>query len=466
MKEHNDDEKIEDYIRQNVIQHYESISQGGDNRVESAEDNLDEKMTGNADQEAEHRQQENGQTESKLLKSPKAKKKNNKRKENKSVKNNSRKNAGKNAENNTRNRSQESTGKKGVFWKVWLAAVVVSLIVIAGVWGLLWKFLASYEKAQPENVANEVVAMCNEDDVSGLMNYIQEETDSPFENNDTVMAYVENSIGTGTWSCQKKLDEYSDDTPVYKLCREGKQQAVLRLSTQDKTGAFGQKRWQVAGIDGIFAGKQDYTVIVPADASVTVNGVALTDEYLTENNIAVDDLANVTSYISKVPVMKKYVIPDLLSKPEIKAYGAVYGNELNVKEENGTQTEYLFESDSAFEQEQEARVTNLTKTYGSYVANDVKFEALSGEILPNSHAYTFLQGLAKTNVWFASHSALEYQDLNIYNYQTYTPECFSCEVTFTMVVPTAMKTYEYPTHLKYTFVKANEKWYIADFAIK
>ncbi len=112
MKEHNDDEKIEDYIRQNVIQHYESISQGGDNRVESAEDNLDEKTTGNADQEAEHRQQENGQTESKLLKSPKAKKKNNKRKENKSVKNNSRKNAGKNAENNTRNRSQESTGKK------------------------------------------------------------------------------------------------------------------------------------------------------------------------------------------------------------------------------------------------------------------------------------------------------------------------------------------------------------------
>lgn len=389
----------------------------------------------------------------------------NKKNENKTIDAYMEENVIKHYDQNNVEDSNRKTKRRKIFWKIYATAVVVAIALIIFSWNLLWRFLVSYEKSQPENTVDQVMNFLSRDDTEELLKYIQYDTASPFENTDVIKNYMDQKLGDGNWTYAKKLDESTEEALAYKICKDNSQVAILRLQKQSESGAFRMNRWEISSLDGIFDAKQDYTVTVPSDATVTVNGIALSNDYMIEDGIVVTDLSNVSSLI-KVPVLKKYRVDGLLTKPEIKATGAIYGNELKLKNNQNNNLEFQFESDDSFNQMQQDRIVEITKKYGSYVANDVQFPAISGDIMPNSYAYSFLKGLQKTNVWFASHSAIAYNDLTVDNYQMYTQDCFSCEVTFTMVVPTAMKTFEYPTHLKYTFVKVNNNWYIADFAIK
>ena len=93
-------------------------------------------------------------------------------------------------------------------------------------------------------------------------------------------------------------------------------------------------------------------------------------------------------------------------------------------------------------------------------------QSFSPYILPGSYAYSYLSRISRTNIWLEVSREPAFSDMKVYNYQSYTKDCFSCEVSFDLQVSYNSGSFkDYPTHMEYIFVKRSGKWYIADMVM-
>lgn len=353
--------------------------------------------------------------------------------------------------------------KKDVFWKIYGILIALTVVLSVSLLVKFWNFLEVYEMSQSKYEVKRAVSLFEEGNTEELMKYMKYEVSS-FESDDTVKNYIKGIVGEGVWTYRLNLENYNKDTEVYKIFKNDKLVANIIIEKQAEKGRYNTSVWKLSQISDILT-KNTYLVTAPSNSTIYINGIKLTDEYIKEKGIAISTLSNSSKYVS-VPTMVKYSIPDLITKPQIKAVGGVFGNELKATEESGLSTSFQFESNQEFNNSQESKIIEFTKKYGAYVTNEVKFAAISSFIKPASYAYTFLKGIASTNIWYPAHSASEFIDLSVHDYQMYNSDCFSCEVSFTLSMTTAVKNFKYPTNLKYYFVKTNNEWYVADFVIK
>jgi len=269
----------------------------------------------------------------------------------------------------------------------------------------------------------------------------------------------------GRWDFEQKAGAYTQNTPVYKVKKDGVAVATVTLVKSTEKGAFQMSNWELASVSDILPTLADYEVVAPAAATVYVNGIPLSNQYVTDKNIAIPDLANSSKYVS-VPTMVKYSFSGLHDKPQIVAVGNVFNTELAATYQNDHTIKFAFESNDEFNKLQENRIIEFSQLYGRYVTNDVKFASLSPYIIANSDSYNFLKTISSINIWYGNHSLPDFVNLVVSNYQMYTSDLYSCDVSFTLTFLLSNKTFQYPTNLRYYFVKSNDVWRIADFVIK
>ena len=144
----------------------------------------------------------------------------------------------------------------------------------------------------------------------------------------------------------------------------------------------------------------------------------------------------------------------------------MYNSELELISSTDNVYEFGFEANGKLIEEQESRIKEITEIYGKYVVNYEGFAKLSPYILPGSYAYSYLSRISKTNIWLEVSREPAFSDMKVYNYQSYTKDCFSCEVSFDLQVSyNSGSLKDYPTHMEYIFVKRSGKWYIADMVM-
>lgn len=159
-------------------------------------------------------------------------------------------------------------------------------------------------------------------------------------------------------------------------------------------------------------------------------------------------------------------IENVYKEHEIKATGPVYNSELELISSTDNVYEFGFEANGKLIEEQESRIKEITEIYGKYVVNYESFAKLSPYILPGSYAYSYLSRISRTNIWLGVSREPAFSDMKVYNYQSYTKDCFSCEVSFDLQVSYNSGSFkDYPTHMEYIFVKRSGKWYIADMVM-
>lgn len=354
--------------------------------------------------------------------------------------------------------------KKTIFWKVYAIAVVISVAFVVTFFIGFWNYLKAYEESQPKYKMESVLKIFKDKNIDEIMKYVTYELSS-FENEDTMKNYIHNILSEGDWEFTQSAETYTKNTPVYNIRKNGINVATVTLTKATDKGAFHTDQWLLSSVDNLLTNnKEPFVILAPSNSKVYVNGILLTNEYIVEKDIAIDDLKNTAKYVS-LPTMVKYSVSGFYANPEITAVGGIFNAPLESKTES-QQVKFGFESNQEFVAFQESRVKEITQIYGKYVINDVKFASISPYVMSDSYAYKFLKTVGAANVWTASHTAPEFKNLTISNYQIYTENCFSCEVSFTLSIYALNKTYEYPTNLKYYFIKSNNGWYIADFVIK
>lgn len=353
---------------------------------------------------------------------------------------------------------------KSKFWKIYAIVTGIAAIAVIAVFIVLWTFLASYEKAQPEHAAEDVVTMFKNLDVEGIVSHYNNRSkfvDSDAAVNEAVRQHIQGS----NYTYSKKMSLYTTDSPAYSIKADGNEIAVLRLAKSDKRGSYNSIIWNISDIDLGFSTEGYHDVIAPADYTVTVNGTALTKDNIVESDINATDLENVSKYTS-IPLLVKYKVDGAYISPDIKCTSSISKKELTPSiDKNGAYT-YDYETDNSIIADNTDNIKNFITNYTKYMYTEANFSSISGSVIKDSKAYEFLRYITYTSVWYADHSSLTIGDIALTNVKHYSSDCYSVEADYTYDVVMSGNNYHYPTKVTLYFVKTGNSWKIADLQTK
>ena len=354
--------------------------------------------------------------------------------------------------------------KMPLFWKIYSILVMVILIGFIVVWGLLWSSLVKYEHSRPEYAMDKLLTDFNKDNTDNLKQYVatsDETSDSQETIDNAVSEYLHGMVDDAEWSYRKKQGEYTDERPAYQLKKNGEKTDVVVYLKQTSGGKV---KWEVEDVQGLECLGKDYVITVPSGAELYIDGKQMAPESISETKEA-EVLSNVSKFI-KTPMTDVYELKGVYTNPEITAKGSLYGGELNIVSNDDGKISFGFEANQELISSQEERIKNISQIYGKYIVNNIKFKELEPYILYGSYAYSYLSKISYTNIWLDVSKAPTFNDMKVFNYQSYTTDCFSCEVTFDEVVNYDNDTTKtYPTHIEYIFIKRSGKWNVADLIL-
>lgn len=355
--------------------------------------------------------------------------------------------------------------KLPLFWKIYWIVIAVVMTGFIVLWVWMWSSLTTYENTRPEHAIKNFIKQIESEKTDSLLEYTKT-SDTPYESedekNEAVKAYLKEYFSNAEWTYTKKSGDYTDARPAYQLKKDGEKTGIVVFFEKDPEKK--NKQWKIESIDGLECMGTDYEITVPKDSVVTIDGTTLGSEYITKTEEA-QGLTNVSKYIN-APQATTYTINSVYKDHDIKAKGPLYGSELTLISNEDGKMDFGFEVNNGIVTDNESRIKDITKAYGNYIVNYGKFSDLSPYVLSGTYAYSYLSKISTTNIWFSINQEPEYFDMKVFNYQSYTKDCFSCEVSFNeKVTYDNDNTIEYPTHIQYIFVKRSDKWYVADLTI-
>ena len=166
----------------------------------------------------------------------------------------------------------------------------VFLVIIAVALVFFWKYIAAYEISRPEHEMDDVVLAM--ETVDGSTALAADFVVSEFEDKDTVFSEIYSTYIEGQ-SCtfRKMAGEYTDDAPVYVLRAASTDLFKVSLKTKGNNAAgYGFQLWEVSTLELLEDNTRTVTVEVPPDTSVSVNGIAVSEDYISDDHVEYEDL--------------------------------------------------------------------------------------------------------------------------------------------------------------------------------
>ena len=165
------------------------------------------------------------------------------------------------------------------------------LVIIAVALVFFWKYISAYEISRPEHEMDDVVLAMETVDGSGAL--AADFKVSEFEDKDAVFNEIYSTYIQGQ-SCtfRKMAGEYTDAAPVYVL-RAGSTD-LFKVSLEPKgenAAGYGFQLWEVSTLELLEDNTRTVTVEVPPDASVSVNGIVVSEDYISDDHVEYADLS-------------------------------------------------------------------------------------------------------------------------------------------------------------------------------
>ncbi|MBQ3195313.1 MAG: hypothetical protein IJB65_02495 [Clostridia bacterium] len=192
-----------------------------------------------------------------------------------------------------------------------------------------------------------------------------------------------------------------------------------------------------------------YEIMVPNDATVTINGIALSSEYLVETDMLYSEVAEYSQLLVNAKTLYRYKIDGLLFKPEIEvrdSFGSVCELTRTSATEyrcNAAPSPELIEEYDRFTAEFAIAMVEYSMEGQDYVAGNLA-EALAFTGF-ESNAYNVINGAYWGMYWQMNHT-LTYNKLYTDNYISYADNAFTCDIHFDVVG----ERISYPGRLDYS----------------
>ena len=222
----------------------------------------------------------------------------------------------------------EQTEKRSRFGLAFGIYTVVLFIVLAAACTVLWFYLDAYQSTRPEGTMDEFTQLANEEYWSSALEGAFTVGETPFENRDDLMEELCLSVLRENELVYREDEGYSADNMVYMVSAGGKDVCRVTIDEVAENGdaGFGFTYLEVTRVELLasFTAPEAHSVIItaPVGATVSINGVELTDEYIDAemavDNAALPDLeANIADRLYTV-----YSVTGLYAPVEITAVDA------------------------------------------------------------------------------------------------------------------------------------------------
>lgn len=183
----------------------------------------------------------------------------------------------------------EQKSRFGLAFGIFTAVLAVLLIAACVV---LWFYLDAYEATRPEQVMENFAQLADEAYWSDAIDGAFTVTESPFETRDELMEELCLSVLRDNDLVWREDDGYSADNMVYMVSAGGKDVCRVTIGEVAENGnaGFGFTYLEVTRVELLasFTAPEAHTITVtaPAGAVVSVNGVELTEEYITQDALS------------------------------------------------------------------------------------------------------------------------------------------------------------------------------------
>ena len=339
--------------------------------------------------------------------------------------------------------------KKNYFWNIYKIIFTILLVLVICTWILLWIFLTSYEAGRPTHLADEVVSMYQKKNVNRISKYVDLK-DNAFNNKKTLKESIKKTINKDI-KYTKKAGKYTDKKPVYSIISNNKEIGVLTLKAKSRKGLFGIKRWQIDNINPLLETK---TIIInaPDDVNVTVNGRLLDNKSLDNENYLTEDLIFISNYKEIKPFLS-YKIDDMYDSFEIELSSGEFNNNDNVYT-------YVYPEDKELLSSLQDNLIDFCYNYTRYVLKETTFASISKYVMNGTDTFTFLRGIASTNIWSGNHTPVEFSDIEFNNMEKYNDDVFKVDVKYTYKFTSSIGEQVSDANLTLYLINNNGNWQI------
>ena len=370
---------------------------------------------------------------------------------------------------------------KSSFYFVTFMAVWIVLILIFGIIFLAYadRSLKKFEKSQSTYAMDEYVKKFKDNlDAGVLPEGFTSEAGNAFEADDLKLQSLKAATAAGEITYQQNKQSYNTEEPIYDLLAGGNPFATVQLQATNSRVVFGILTimdWNVLEAKMLSNGStSDYIIRVPNNYSVTVNGVPVGSEYITGDASGMAILANAVEYVD-IPEIVEYTIPGLSKAPEVSVTDAS-GNTVSASVDGNVYSVGFGES-GEMPEGLVSEALNIAETWSLFMTADLTggshgLAKVQEFLIPGSAYDDMAKGWASgVDITFTSAHTLKnppFENVVIDDYISYTPDCFSCHISFNkpMYLTRTGETVVDTTDSTFVFVKYDGKWCLADMQAK
>ena len=361
-------------------------------------------------------------------------------------------------ENKKKKRKRKSRLLDSLFYRVYFAALAVSLVFI--VIGMIWLsgVVRDYETAQPVHAAEVVAELFERADYASIYPF---DTSARQISGGDEAFYVDSltQLAQGKTVAWREAFSSDADKKSYSVTLDGDKFATFTLVPSGKTTAHGNRLWQLGSVTTHIALQQPtaaqnpqavpYRLTVPQGCTVLVDGRALTD----------------ADVISTEPLLPEDFLPPEYASPMMAVYGFASESAqpvLAVTDSTGAQLTPEASGENAWvckprEDEQLKQtysdaVVKLGTRIAKYTAKDLSQSSLLSGVADDSPAETVIKKFS--NSWAPTHKSSQIKNPVVSEFYAISDDCFTCHVEFDFVLTSRKgNDYVYPTAYTFCVVK-------------
>lgn len=237
--------------------------------------------------------------------------------------------------------AKQQKKKRSFGWFLLGMAIYAAVFLVAVNFGLkaFWNYMEAYENSRPKIAINAYMDSLTEEHVVDMSQELVDQVDHNIQTEEQCRAYMLDAINGINYA--KKSKECTDTRQVFVL-RTGTTVIGEFSIVAQEADRYGFTPWEVEGesfdlrVLNLYG--SDYTVTVPHDHTVTVNGNALDSNYITEEKIIYEEIEDYYENYD-LPYRVSYAVAPIMGEMDVVITDPA-GNEVTF-DENTDWTQYF-----------------------------------------------------------------------------------------------------------------------------
>lgn len=352
--------------------------------------------------------------------------------------------------------------RTGWFYRIYFGVLALFIIALAVGLSVLSGVMEEYESTRPIHTAESLLETLNQRDWTQIYNMDESARALTQETPDQYAQYMQ-SLTEGYEFRLKNILSLDENETRYNVMMEDRKFAEMTLEHSGEKTDHGFEGWKLKTLSTTAMAANEYFITAPADSTVQVNGQTLTEADIVQKDIPTEAAGNLPDGIT-APTMVKYGVQMSFGAPENIIVTDRNGAAQSVTqddEHNWSCT--LAYDDASIKAQVESAVIQWGRRLAAYTTDDYSKHDLAAACINPSPARTYIRNME--NQWAATHSGVDFSNIQTDSYYIYSPSCFSCRISFDYIVHYKSEDKTYPTLYTLYFAKDGGSFKLYSFTM-